>query len=138
MNNNTIIKKLIKEAIKAYDNGEVPVGAIIVKDGVIISKGHNLVEKNNSVISHAEINAIVKANKKLGNWRLLDCILYTSLEPCKMCKEVINKSRIKKVYYLVKGNDDDQSFSNYEHIENDYSDEYIDLLNTFFKNIRNR
>lgn len=88
----------IKEAKKAYDKLEVPVGAVIVKDGKVIAKGHNLKETKMDVTKHAEIIAIQKACKKLENWRLSDCEMYVTLEPCPMCAGAILNSRIKKLY----------------------------------------
>ena len=75
----------LKEAKKAYLKKEVPVGAIIVKDGLIISRGHNLKETKQNSIEHAEIVAINKACKKLKSWRLIDCEMYVTLEPCVRC-----------------------------------------------------
>lgn len=92
------MKEALKEAKKAYEKEEIPVGAVIVKDGKIISRGHNLKESKFSSISHAEINAIQKANKKLGAWRLENCEMYITLEPCMMCMGAIINSRIKKIY----------------------------------------
>lgn len=88
----------LKEAKKAYLKKEVPVGAIIVKDDVIISRGHNLKETKQNSIEHAEIVAINKACKKLKSWRLIDCEMYVTLEPCVMCTGAIINSRIKKLY----------------------------------------
>ena len=79
--------------------GEIPVGAVIVKDDKIISEGINQKEKNNDVTSHAEIIAIREAENKLKNWRLEDCDLYVTLEPCPMCAWAIINSRIKNVYF---------------------------------------
>ena len=93
------MKEALKEAKKAYIKGEVPVGAIIVKDGKIISKGHNLKETKKDTIKHAEIIAIEKASKKLESWRLIDCDMYVTLEPCPMCAGAIIQSRIKNLYY---------------------------------------
>lgn len=92
------MKEALKEARKAYDREEVPVGAIIVKDGKIIARGFNCKEEKNNTIKHAEIIAIEKASKKLLNWRLEDCEIYVTLEPCPMCAGAIINSRIKKVY----------------------------------------
>ena len=92
------MKEALKEAKKAYDKLEVPVGVVIVKDGKIISRAHNLKETKFDTTNHAEIIAIQKASKKLKSWRLLDCEMYVTLEPCSMCAGAIINSRIKKVY----------------------------------------
>lgn len=99
MNKEKIMKTALEEAKKAFKKGEVPVGAVITKNNKIISKGYNLKENKNKAIMHAEIIAITKANKKLKSWRLDDCELYVTLEPCMMCAGAIIQSRIKKVYY---------------------------------------
>lgn len=91
----------IKEALKAQKNGDIPVGAIIVKDGKVIAKAYNKKEKNKCPTEHAEILAIKKASKKLKTWRLDDCILYVTMEPCLMCAGAMVQSRIKKVVYGV-------------------------------------
>lgn len=95
--NEKYMKEALKEAQKAYKKLEVPVGAIIVKDGRIVARAHNLKETKNDTIKHAEILAIEKASKKLSNWRLIDCEMYVTLEPCPMCAGAIVNSRIKKV-----------------------------------------
>ena len=92
------MKLALKEAKKAYDKKEIPVGAIIVKDDKIISKAHNLKELKNDTTKHAEILAIQKASKKLNSWRLENCEMYVTLEPCSMCAGALIQSRIKKVY----------------------------------------
>lgn len=92
------MKMALKEAKKAYDKLEVPVGAVIVKDGKVIAKAHNLKETKFDTTKHAEILAIQKASKKLGSWRLLDCEMYVTLEPCSMCAGAMINSRIKKLY----------------------------------------
>ena len=92
------IKEALKEAKKAYKKLEIPVGAVIVKDGKIIARGHNLKETKEDTTKHAEIIAIQKASKKLSEWRLIDCEMYVTLEPCAMCAGAIINSRIKKVY----------------------------------------
>ena len=92
------MKEALKEAKKAYDKLEVPVGAVIVKDGKIIARAHNLKETKLDTTKHAEILAIQKASKKLKSWRLLDCEMYVTLEPCSMCAGAIINSRIKKIY----------------------------------------
>lgn len=88
-----------KEALKAYKKNEVPVGAIIVYNDKIIAKAHNKKEGSNRAIAHAEILAIEKANKLLKNFRLEDCVMYVTLEPCIMCAGAITSARIKKLVY---------------------------------------
>lgn len=92
----------LKEAKKAFLKGEVPVGAVVVRGGEIIAKAHNEREKKNVATRHAELSAIEKACKKLGSWRLDDCELYVTLEPCIMCAGAIINARIKKVYFGAK------------------------------------
>lgn len=89
----------LKEAVNAKTQGEVPVGACIVKDGRVIAKGHNEREKKQIATRHAEIVAIEKACKKLGSWRLDGCVLYVTVEPCVMCFGAILNARIEKVCY---------------------------------------
>ncbi len=87
------MKAALKEAKKAYDKLEVPVGAVIVKDRKIIARAHNLKETKSDTTKHAEILAIQKASKKLNSWRLLDCEMYVTLEPCSMCAGALINSR---------------------------------------------
>ena len=89
----------LDEAKKAYDLDEVPVGSIIVKNDEVISTSFNQVISQNSVTSHAEINAIEIASQKLQNYRLVDCDIYVTLEPCHMCAKAIVDARIKNLYY---------------------------------------
>ncbi|MCI9287644.1 MAG: nucleoside deaminase [Clostridia bacterium] len=91
------MKEALKEAKKAYGKLEVPVGAVIVKDGKIIARAHNIKEEKKDTTKHAEILAISKASKKLDSWRLTDCEMYVTLEPCSMCAGALIQSRIKKV-----------------------------------------
>ena len=93
------MKEALKEAKKAEQKGEVPIGAVIVKDDKIISRAHNLRETKMNSLKHAEIIAIDKACKKLGNFRLENCDLYVTVEPCLMCAGAIVQSRIRKVYF---------------------------------------
>lgn len=90
-----------KEALKAYKKGDVPVGAVIIKNNKVIAKSYNKKEKKNNAILHAEIDAINKACKKLKTWHLENCILYTTLEPCLMCTGAIVQSRINEIYYAT-------------------------------------
>ena len=92
----------LKEAQKALLEDETPIGCVIVKDDKVIARGHNKREIKNLVTSHAEIEAITKANKKLKSWRLVDCDLYVTVEPCIMCGGAIIQSRIRNVYYGAK------------------------------------
>lgn len=98
------MKIAYKEALKAYKKGDVPVGAVIIKNNKVIAKSYNKKEKNNNAILHAEIDVINKACKKLKTWHLENCILYTTLEPCLMCTGAIIQSRINEIYYATENN----------------------------------
>ncbi|MDE7086985.1 MAG: nucleoside deaminase, partial [Clostridia bacterium] len=89
----------LKCAETALKEGEVPIGAVVVLDGKVISKGHNRRTKKQIATAHAEIEAIEKACKKLGSWRIPECELYVTLEPCPMCMGAALNARIKKIYY---------------------------------------
>ena len=142
------MKEALKEAKKAYDKLEVPVGAVIVKDGEIIARAHNLKETKFDTTNHAEIIAIQKASKKLKSWRLLDCEMYVTLEPCSMCAGAIINSRIKKVY--IGANDEKTGavgsvlnlFEDYKFIHKVEFEKGIlkedceNILKDFFKNLR--
>lgn len=121
----------LKQAQKACSIGEVPVGAVIVKDGCVISRAYNTKEKCNSSINHAEILAIIKASKKLKNWRLNDCEMYVTLEPCPMCASAIRQSRIKRVYAALKNSDD----NNYDIISKIFNSESINPSVEFYNDV---
>lgn len=141
------MKIAIEQANLAYQSGEVPVGAVIVKNGEIIAIGRNMREEKQNALSHAEIEAINNACKKLGTWRLDDCEMYVTLEPCPMCTGAIINSRIKTLifgaYDLKSGSVD--SIINlcdypYNHKPEIYGgimeDECLEILQKFFKNLR--
>ena len=142
------MKEALKEAQKAYDKEEVPVGAIIVKNGEIVARAHNLKESKNNAICHAEILAIKKASKKLGAWRLSDCEMYVTLEPCPMCAGALIQSRIKKVYIGTMDNKtgacgsvfnllEDYTFNHkVEHETGILQEECEKILQDFFKKLR--
>lgn len=92
------MKEAMRQAKKAEDLNEVPIGCVIVYDGKIVGRGYNRRNVDKNTLSHAELNAIRKASKKLGDWRLDDCEMYITLEPCQMCAGAIVQSRIKKIY----------------------------------------
>jgi tRNA(adenine34) deaminase len=96
------MKAALHEAHKAYDKQEVPVGAVVVYQGKIIARAHNLRESIQSFHAHAEFLAMMKASKKIGSWRLEDCEVYVTMEPCPMCAGAMIQSRIKHVYYGAK------------------------------------
>lgn len=96
--NEKFMNVALKEALKAYGKAEVPIGAVIVKDNKIIARAHNTKETTFNPCAHAEILAIEKAAKKLKSWRLIDCKMYVTLEPCPMCAGAIINSRIDEVY----------------------------------------
>ena len=98
---NEYIKEALKEAKKSLKTDDVPIGAIIVRNGKIIARGHNTREKKKLITRHAEINALEQACKKKKDWYLNDCELYVTLEPCPMCMSAIAQARIKKVYFLA-------------------------------------
>ena len=139
--NEKYIEKIYDLAKRSYDIDEIPVGAIVVRNGKIISEGINSRESMNSVIGHAEINAIEEACKIVGDWRLDDCEMYVTLLPCMMCSGAILESRIKKIYYLCNRTNvcfQTSKFINVEKIENsDYEEKYLNLLKLFFENKRN-
>lgn len=91
------MKEAIKQAKKAYALDEVPIGCVIVQDNKIIARGYNRRNTDKNALAHAEISAIKKASKKTGDWRLEDCTMYVTLEPCQMCAGAIVQSRMKKV-----------------------------------------
>ena len=144
------MKEALKEAQKAFDKWEVPVGCVIVKDGKIIARAHNIKELSNDTTKHAEILAIQKASKKLGAWRLLDCDMYVTLEPCSMCAGAIINSRISNLYYGASDEKtgavgsvlnlfDDYTFNhkvNYE--KGILKDECENILKSFFKELRQK
>ncbi len=137
-------------AKKAFDFDEVPIGAVIVKNNEVIATAYNQKEINQSVTSHAEILAIEEASKKLNNWRLDDCEIYVTLDPCPMCASAIKQSRIKKVYSALSNSDSNNTFLVEKIFEKDITnpsvsfesnlsvDKAKELLNLFFKKQRNK
>lgn len=99
---NEFMLKALENAKIAFENGDVPVGAVIVKDGEIIAEAYNEREYLKRAIAHAEILAIERACEKLGRWRLSDCEMYVTLEPCPMCAGAILNARIGKLCYALK------------------------------------
>ena len=99
MDKTDYMREALKLAQEAFDDGEVPVGAVIVKDGDIIAVGRNRREKAKNALLHAEIDAINNACNKLGGWRLWNCEIYVTLEPCPMCAGAIINAHIPKVYF---------------------------------------
>lgn len=142
------MKQALKEAEKAYQKLEVPVGAIIVKDGKIIARAHNQKETKMDTTKHAEILAIQKASKKLQSWRLIDCEMYITLEPCSMCAGAIINSRIKKIYIGTMDDKtgaagsklnlfEDYTFNHKVEVEkNIMKEECEEILKKFFKELR--
>lgn len=137
-------------AKKALSSGEVPIGAVVVnKEGIVIGKGYNRVEKMQSQLAHAEIQAIKQAQKKTGDWRLNGCVIYVSLEPCLMCLGLIMLSRLDGIVYaadsplygcgLSTDNKNLQLDVKHLNIEHGVSArEGVALLQTFFKNVRKK
>ena len=144
------MREALKEAEKALKKEEVPVGAVIVKDGKIIARAHNTKESKNDSTCHAEILAIQKACKKLGAWRLLDCEMYVTLEPCPMCAGAIINSRIKKAYIGARqektgacGSKTNiiETYSSETKVDLEFGvlqDKCLELIQDFFKEIRKK
>ena len=139
----------IEFAKEAGKKGEVPVGAVIVKDGVVVGKGANNRETANSALGHAEIMAINEANKTLGSWRLDGCTLYVTLEPCPMCAGAIINARIPTVVFGAydKAQGSFESVANFANMPYSFSPEIYggiceneckDLLTSFFKEVREK
>lgn len=138
----------IKEARKAELLGEVPIGAVVVHENRIIGRGHNLRETSKNATTHAEMIAIQEANRRLDNWRLEDCQLFVTLEPCAMCSGAIVLSRIDAVYYGpkdFKGGTagtlmnllEDDRLNHQAYVEQGVLEEECkDLLVTFFRELR--
>ena len=97
-NDEKYMKLAIQQARKAYINGDVPIGCVIVRNDEVIARGYNRRNKDGQVLAHAELMAIKKASKVLGDWRLEDCTMYVTLEPCQMCAGAIVQARIPEVY----------------------------------------
>ena len=129
--NREYIDIAFEEAYKAFAIDEVPIGAVIVKDNKIIAKAHNLKETLNCCTKHAEIIAIEYASKKLNNWRLIDCDLYVTLDPCPMCASAIKQARIKNVYSAGANSDLD----NYNIISNIFNSNDINPSINFISNV---
>lgn len=144
------MKAALKEAKKAYKKGEVPVGCVIVKNGKIIAKGHNKKEGRRDPLAHAEMIAIRKASKRLSSWRLLDTVLYVTLEPCAMCAGGIISSRIPRVVFGIRDEKagalvstisllDNKSLNHHPKVtEGVLKEESKTLMEEFFKDIRKR
>ena len=141
------MKEALKEAKKAYNKLEVPVGAVIVKDGQVIARAHNLKETKLDTTNHAEILAIQKASKKLKSWRLIGCEMYVTLEPCAMCTSAIAHARISKLYIGSFNRDmgacgsilnllDYKMFNTEVNVNWNYDEECSKILTEFFNNKR--
>ncbi len=143
------MNEALKEANKALLKNEVPVGAIVVIDGKIVSRAHNLREIKQDFSCHAEFLALQKAAKKIGSWRLEDASVYVTLEPCPMCAGAMIQSRVKNLYYGAKDPKTgavesvirllDERFNHQIHYEGDIlSLKSSNLLKSFFKKLRKK
>jgi tRNA(adenine34) deaminase len=144
------MKEALKEAYKAYNKKETPIGAIVVKNGEIVGRGHNLTETLNDCTAHAEILAIREATENLGGWRLIDCDLYVTMEPCIMCSGAIVNSRIKNLIIGTKHIKNSYTKKQHEFKIDYYEDSNVEvsfgvlkedccnILQEFFKTLRKR
>jgi len=135
MNQDQIISELYKLSLKAYQNDEVPIACVIVKNKKIVSKAYNLREKHKNPLYHAEVLAINKLCKKINNWRLDEYEMYVTLKPCKMCMEIIKESRIKKVYYILDSINEQNKKVRLKKI-NLNSEKFKSIITSFFKEKR--
>lgn len=126
----------VKEALKAAKHNEVPVGAVMVYKGKVIAKAYNTRYNKHRVIDHAEVNVILKASKKLKDWRLNGCDLYVTLKPCSMCEKIIIESRIDNVYYLVDKLSTKKEYKGTKFTQTNVCAGYKKILKDFFKNRR--
>ncbi|WP_253666971.1 nucleoside deaminase [Thermoanaerobacterium thermosaccharolyticum] len=140
---NKYMQCAIDEAVLSLKLGEMPVGAVVVKDGIIIGKGHNLKETEKDATQHAEINAIKDACINIGNWRLNDASLYVTLEPCPMCAGAIIESRIKRVYIGAESRDSGAAGTAYDFLNKKVDvyfgimeDDCKKLISDFFSRLR--
>ncbi len=136
-----IFNILMENTNKSLENNDIPVGAVIVKDGQILAFGYNTREKDQNVLGHAEINAILEAQKVLKNWNLSGCDLYVTLVPCSMCLEIIKQSRIDNIYYLLDKPTFKREFykTKLQKInDTNYENKYAEILSNFFKKLREK
>ncbi len=145
--NNKFVDLALEEAKIAYDLNEVPVGAVVVKNGEVIAKAHNLKRSTNNIMNHAEIISLIEASNYFGDWRLNDCEMYVTLEPCPMCAGAISQSRIKKIYIGTESNIKNNKNIISSILQNNESDHFVsieylnnkdcsDILTRFFSNKR--
>ena len=140
----------LREAWKAYLIAEVPIGAIVVKDGVIVGRGHNLRESSKDPTAHAEMIALRDAANTLGGWRLTGCIMYVTIEPCPMCAGAIYQARLDKLVYGAPDVKAGAVHSLYNILQDDRLNHQVDvvsdvlvnecseIMQSFFKELRNR
>lgn len=139
--NTEIFNILMENANKSLENNDVPVGAVIVKDGKVLAFGYNTREKDQNVLGHAEINTILEAQRFLNNWNLSGCDMYVTLVPCSMCLEIIKQSRIDNIYYLLDKPASKKEFykTKMQKINDaNYENKYADILSYFFKKLREK
>ena len=132
------MKMAVQLAKKAASLDEIPIGAIVVKNNVVVAKGHNNRHSKNDVLGHAEIVAIGKAQRKLKTWHLNDCEMYVTMKPCTLCERVIKESRISKVFYLVQKQESKREYNKtiIEKMKGYNSRDYKEVLSKFFVNKR--
>ncbi len=150
MTNEYFMNEALKEAEKAFQLGEVPIGAVVVKDGVVIGRGYNKKECLKDATNHAEMIAIKEASKSIGGWRLTGCEMYVTIEPCVMCAGALYQTRIDKVYIgsldpkgggvdsLYRILSDDRLNHIVEYEVGVLEEECKSIMQKFFRQLRNR
>jgi tRNA(adenine34) deaminase len=149
MEQNYFMERAFQEALRAFDEGEMPVGAVIEKDGSIIGRGYNRIEALGDATAHAEIIAMTAASNHLNDWRLNGCTLYVTLEPCLMCLGAILQSRVSAIVYGAKDSrlgsidtfhyrdEAEKSYKSFPQITSGIMEaESADLLKSFFRKLR--
>ena len=135
------LRTLFELCDKSLKTDDIPIGAIIIYKDKVIGTGYNTRERDENILGHAEVNAILEAQKILGNWNLSGSVMYVTLKPCSMCSEIIKQSRISEVYYLLDKPETKKEYykTEFKKINDEINElDYEMKLSDFFKKLRNK